>query len=99
MIDRSNSISTSLWTKSSSSTTLSTIDTYYRRNTTCRYQTGKERPIISTQQAGRAPTHGYTTPRNLEATTESMARPQHQEQKPVGRRPCFTIQYSGQRKT
>ena len=79
MIDRPNSFSTSLWTRSNSSTTLSTKDTYHHRNTTCQCRTGKEGLTISTQQAGRAPTHGYATPRNIETTTKIMARLQHQE--------------------
>ena len=47
---------------------------------------------IATKQTQRAPTNVNTTSRDPETTIESMAQLKHQEQKLVGRRPCFTIQ-------
>ena len=77
--NRPNTVSTSLWTRSSSSTTLSTTDTYDCRDLTRQCRKGNKGPTITTKQTRITLTNGNTTSRNTETTTKIMARLLHRE--------------------
>ena len=96
--DWPNNISTSLWTRSSCSTTFSTTNTYYSRTFTCRCRTWKEGSTDAIKQARITPTDCSTTPRNPKTTVEGLARSQYKKQESVGRRSHLTIQQSSKRK-
>ena len=97
--DRPNIVPTSLWTRSSCSTTFSIANTYHSIYFTCRCRTRQEGPTDAIKQDIRAPTAHLTTPRNPKIATEGLARSQYKKQKSVSRGPRLTIQQSSKRKT
>ena len=68
-----NTIPTSLWPRSSSSTTFLTANTNHSRYITCLCQGREEGLTDATKQTRRTPIAGYTTSRNSERTTKGLA--------------------------
>ena len=73
VFDRPNTVLTSLWTRSSCSTTFSTANTYHSRYLTCRCQRRQEGPTDATKQARRTLTTRYKTSRNSKTVVEGLA--------------------------